>query len=129
MKPKSKLAICATLTLASLVTAGAVLTMRNITRTSDAAYQTIDDAFAIRRSQGWTLTSAPTDGKRYRICGATESDPTADASRFNGSFESGGRSVSFDVEVPDRAIVAVEGLEPMDGGPLTYAVLTRDLAE
>lgn len=121
--------IFAALTLACFVTIGVGFTIRNNSRTSDAAFRTIDDAFAIHLSQGWSLTSAPTDGRRYRICGATQSDPTSGVSACSGSFETGGRSIEFGVEVPDGTIVAVEGLDPLDGGPLTYAVLTRDLPE
>ncbi len=102
---------------------------RNSSRPSNSAFRTIEDAFAVHRSQGWSLVSAPTDGRRYRICGATQSDPNSGASSFRGSFKTGGRYIDFDIELPDGAIVAVEGLDPIDGGPLSYAVLVRNLPE
>lgn len=129
MTYKSILAGCAALTLACIVIGVAAFTPRNNSRPSDAVFRTIDDAFAIHRREGWSLASAPTDGRRYRICGATQSDPNSGVSSFCGSFKTGGRSIDFDVEVPDGTIVAVEGLDPIDGGPLTYAVLVRDLPE
>ncbi len=95
----------------------------------EASYRTVDVVFATHRSQGWAVSTAPTDGRRYRICGATESDPKSGASSHSGVFQSGGRRVEFDVKVPTGKVVAVEGLDPIDGGPLTYAVLTRDRAD
>ena len=73
--------------------------------------------------------SAPTDGRRYRICGATQSEQKSGESSVIGAFQADDRSVDFDIEVAEGSIVAVEGLALLDGGPLTYAVLTRDLPE
>jgi hypothetical protein len=89
------------------------------------AFRSIDESFAIRRSQGWTLVSAPGDGRRFRICGAAQSDPASGLATFRGAFRTGGKSVRFDVPVPPGTVVAVEGLEPADGGPLQFAVLSR----
>jgi hypothetical protein len=92
-------------------------------------FRPIDELFSIRRSQGWTLVSAPGDGRLYRVCGATQSDPASGLQRFRGAFSGGGRSVRFDVPIPEGAVIAVEGLEPADGGPLRYAVLSRPITE
>lgn len=93
----------------------------------EEAYRTVEETFAVRRSQGWELTKAPEDGKRYRICGALESGRDAERRSFSGRFSTGDRFVDFDVAIPQGKMVAVEGLDPFDGGPLTYAVLTKDL--
>lgn len=90
-----------------------------------AAYRTIEESFAIRRSQGWELTKAPEDERRYRVCGATESGHDPDRRSFSGEFRTGGRIVPFEVTIPEGKMVAVEGLEPIEGGPLTYAVLEK----
>ena len=129
MKFKFILAGFAVLALALIVIRSVVTTPRNNSRPTDASFRTIDDAFGDHLRQGWSLTSAPTDGKRYRICGATQSDPNSGLSSFSGSFKTDGRSIDFDVKVPDGTVVAVEGLEPIDGGPLTYAVLVRDVPD
>ncbi|WP_197441486.1 hypothetical protein [Thalassoglobus neptunius] len=93
----------------------------------EAAYRTIDQAFVVRQSQGWELTKAPEDGKRYRVCGATESGMDPNRHSFSGRIESGDRFVDFNVAIPDERVVAVEGLDSLGGGPLSYAVLTKDL--
>ena len=93
----------------------------------EPAYRTIVESFAIRQSQGWELSKAPEDGKRYRICGAFESGHDPDRRSFSGRFSTGDRLVDFDIAIPQGTMVAVEGLDPLDGGPLTYAVLTKDL--
>lgn len=89
------------------------------------AFRSVEESLAIRRSQGWTLVSAPGDGRRFRICGAAQSDPASGLATFRGGFRTGGKSVRFDVPIPPDTVVAVEGLEPADGGPLQFAVLTR----
>jgi hypothetical protein len=122
-------AACAFSVLAFLVIGIATFTTRNNTSQQDAAFRTIDDVFAVHRAQGWLLVSAPTDGKRYRICGAMQSNPNSGVPSFSGSFKTGDRSANFDVDVEDGTIVAVEGLDPIDGSPLTYAVLVRSLPE
>jgi hypothetical protein len=94
---------------------------------ANAGYRTIDDALAIHRSLGWSLVSAPTDGRRYRICGAIQHSPKQGLASQSGAFITGGRSVEYSVDVPSGSLVAVEGLDPLDGGPLKYAVLTRAL--
>ncbi len=129
MKRQSILQVCVFVTLACTLIGVVALQTRNNTHRSHDAFRTIDDAFAIHRSQGWSLTSAPTDGSRYRICGATQSDPKSGVSSVSGSFKTDNRSIDFKVEVAEGTVVAVEGLVPLDGGPLTYAVLTRDLPE
>ena len=93
----------------------------------EPAYRTIEESFAIRQSQGWELTKAPEDGKRYRICGALESGHDPDRHSFSGRFSTVDRFADFDIAIPQGTMVAVEGLDPLDGGPLTYAVLTKDL--
>jgi hypothetical protein len=98
-----------------------------IQQADESAYRTIDEAFAIRQSQGWELTKAPEEGKRYRNCGATESGHDPDRRSFSGRLSTGDRLVDFDVAIPYGKMVAVEGLDPLDGGQLTYAVLTKDL--
>lgn len=93
----------------------------------EAAYRTIDESFAIRRSQGWELIQAPEDGKRYRICGATESGDDPDRRSFSGDVRTSDRVFPFEVAIPAGKMVAVEGLDPLEGGRLTYAVLQKDL--
>lgn len=93
----------------------------------EAAYRTIDESFAIRRSQGWELIQAPEDGKRYRICGVTESGDDPNRRSFSGAIRTGGRVFPFEFAIPPGKMVAVEGLEPLEGGRLTYAVLQKDL--
>ncbi len=103
--------------------------LKSLHRNPEVAFKTIDDAFRVRRDQGWTVTSAPTDRRRYRVCGATESDPQSGLKSLNGSFTASGKTIEVNVPVPDGMTVAVEGLEPLEGGPLTYAVLTRHMPE
>lgn len=95
----------------------------------DAEYRTIDDALAIRRRLGWSVVSAPTDGRRYRICGAIQHSPKQGLVSQSGAFMTRGKSVEYTVDVPAGSLVAVEGLDPLDSGPLKYAVLTRELPE
>lgn len=94
---------------------------------SEAAYRPIRETLQIRMNQGWTLVSAPTDGGRYRNCGAIEWNPRSGVASLEGSFAVGHRSIAYKIPVPDGKAVAVEGLDPLDGGPLMYAVLTRTL--
>ena len=91
----------------------------------EAAYRTIEESFSIRRSQGWELTKAPEDERRYRVCGATESGHDPNRRSFSGEFRTGDRIVPFEVTIPEGKMVAVEGLKPIKGGPLTYAVLEK----
>jgi len=94
------------------------------------SYRNIDEAFAIHRKLGWTMISAPNDGRRYRICGAiANNDPKSDASHMSGSFATGGKSVTFSIRRPPDVEVAVEGLEPADRGDLQFAVLTRPFVQ
>ena len=39
----------------------------------------------------------------------------------------GERSVEFDIEIAEGMVVVVEGLDPNDGGPLSFGVQTREL--
>jgi hypothetical protein len=91
------------------------------------AYRPIDEATAIHRSLGWSVVSAPTDGKRYRVCGGTQSDPNSGAPSMSCGFGTGNRSVKVNIEVPEGKLYAVDGLDPIDGGPLTYVVYERPL--
>ena len=125
LSARSIVAAFASLALISLVACIVVFVASARADAGDGPYRTINDAFATRTNSGWTLTSAPIEG-RYRICGATESNPDNDADSIRGSFSIGKRSVEFDVAIPSGKVVAVEGLDPIDGGPLGYAVLTRD---
>ena len=129
MKRRSVLTAYATLALFFIAISVAAIYARNNERSRDAAFRSIGDTFAIHESQGWTLTSAPTDGRRYRMIGATQSNPKGGESSLRGSFKTRDRSVDFVVEVPNGRLIAIEGLEPIDGGPLTYAVLARDLRD
>jgi hypothetical protein len=95
--------------------------------TENAEYRTIDDALAIHRNLGWSVLSAPTDGRRYRICGAIQHAPKQGLVRQSGAFMTRGRTVKYTVDVPAGSLVAIEGLDPLDGSPLKYAVLTRAL--
>lgn len=89
-------------------------------------FRKLDETFAIHRQLGWTVISSPNDERRYRICGAIgDNDPASEMSRMQGSFSTGGKSVSFDIPRPQGVEVSVEGLAPLDGGDLRYAVLTR----
>ncbi|MCA8997722.1 MAG: hypothetical protein KDA80_12070 [Planctomycetaceae bacterium] len=115
------------LTLVGILAFGVLSVVWDSQQRTMASYRTIKECFAIRQSQGWSLHQVPTDGRRYRVCGATESSPAISGNRFRGSFQAGERSVKFDVQVPDGKIVAVEGLDPIDGGQLTYAVLMSDV--
>lgn len=96
------------------------------TRTVDTrAFRTVGDLFEVRKLQGWTVLSAPTDSRRYRVCGSTESDPTSGAQILSGEFRVEDRFVPFSVPIPEGETVAIEGLDPMDGGQLSYAVFSR----
>lgn len=127
---KKYLALCASVLVTAayvFVFVAASLDLRP--HSPDASYQTIDDALAIHRSLGWSVVSAPNDGRRYRICGAVQHAHRLRITSQSGEFKTGDRTVKYKVEVPSGSLVAVEGLDPLDGGPLTYAVLTRDLPE
>ena len=125
MKRRSIFTACGTLALVFIMIGIAAIYSRNSERARNSAFRTIDDNFAIHKNQGWTLTSAPTDGRRCRIIGATQSSGPS----LRGSFTASNRSVDFDIEVPTGRILAIEGLEPVDGDPRTYAVLARDLPD
>lgn len=99
---------------------------QSVTASRQNAFRPVDDLLAIRFDHGWVLVSGPADDGRYRIIGATESDPSAGADSIRGAFATDDRSIEFDLPIPEGKAVAVEGLAPIDGGPLAYAVLTRD---
>ena len=112
-------------TISTLLGIDAIRRAEEKARVYEAAYRPIEVLFEIHRDQGWSVVSAPTDGRRYRICGATQMVPTSGIDTFGGSFSTSGKTVSFEVNLPTDQAVAVEGLEPRDGGPLSYVVLTR----
>lgn len=91
-------------------------------------FRTVDEVFELPQDEGWTVLIAPGDEQLYRICGATRSQRSGKVSLLQGTFEASGQSVNYSVAVPAQKWVEVVGLEPIDGGPLTYAVLTQDLA-
>ena len=97
--------------------------------TDSAAFRSVNALLSIREQQGWTVVSAPVGGNRYRICGATESDPKNSMPTFAGQFGTDTRSVSFQVSVPNGHVVAVEGLAPENGSALTYAVFSRPITQ
>jgi hypothetical protein len=127
MKKRERVLVwCSVLAIiCSVATAVAAVLGRPATEPDPAlrAYRTIDEVIAIHRSQGWKVVSAPTDGKRYRICGATRSDSSSGMPTASGSFRTGDRSVTYEIEVPEGKQYAIEGLDPIDGGPLTFMVL------
>lgn len=114
--------------MAIVVAAAALLESSHATSATQErhGFQGLDETFAIHRKLGWTVISSPGDGRRYRICGAIgDNDPASESSNIQGAFSTGGKTVSFNVSRPPGVEVAVEGLEPADGGDLCFAVLTR----
>jgi len=51
--------------------------------------------------------------------------PKEESQRCAGAFSTRGQTVEFDFEALTGQDIYVEGLKPLGGGPLTYAVLSR----
>ncbi|MBA4031873.1 MAG: hypothetical protein C0478_13420 [Planctomyces sp.] len=127
MKREDVLTAGATLAAITLIAIVSLMILFITSPARDSAFRAIDDVLAIQTSQGWAVVSAPTDGRRYQSIGTFYSDPANGEQTARGSFRGGGRRVDVVVTVPAGKVYLFEGLEPIDHGPLTYAVLARDL--